>query len=162
MSTTTPRAQAIYRSYCEMAASGTPEAVIRLTYEEGDLEVVQDMVMKEYWKHVRSLLRAAPVFQRKLDFLASFLEKPVEDVLDAIATAHFPRLTIAFTQRGHQWLRAWINELFKHANDQLDGAVEVQPVYPQTELYVPGPVNPDRVRRFQQRQQRRRRAVDPY
>lgn len=117
-----PRAQANYRAYHQMAVAGVPPEAVYMAFEESDREVINEMVMKDYWKMVRSLLRTAPVFQRKLDFLSSFLEKPVEEVLDAIATAHFPEVTVACTQPNHNKLRQWINALYKHANDQLDGA----------------------------------------
>ena len=105
-----------------MAVAGVPPEAVAMAFDEGDREVIQEMVMKDYWKMVRSLLRKAPVFQRKMDFLASFLEKPVEEVFDAIATAHFAQITVAYTQPNHNLLRQWINELYKYANDQLDGA----------------------------------------
>jgi len=118
-----------------MAVSGVPSEAVAMAFDEGDREVIQEMVMKDYWKMVRSLLRMAPVFQRKLDFLSSFLEKPVEEVLDAIATAHFSKITLACTQPNHNMLRTWINDLYKYANDQLDGAepVEVEPRQDQEE-----------------------------
>lgn len=125
MSEETPRLLANYKAYVEMAAKGVPAAAIALAFEEGDIEAVQDKVMKTYWAHVRSLLRSAPVFMRKLDFLSSFLERPVEDILDAIATAHFAEITLAVAQKNHNKLREWINELYSHAQDQLRDSEEV-------------------------------------
>lgn len=106
------RRKANYRAYCEMAKAGVPAATIQLAFEQGDLENIQDDVMKAYWAHVRDLWRKAPVLMEKIDAIASSLSKTAEEVLDAIATAHFPRLTIAVEQRNHNMIRTWINEMY--------------------------------------------------
>jgi len=107
-----PRAVAGYRAYHQMALHGMPEAAIREAFDEGDLELIQEMVVKEYWKHVRSLLRKAPVFQLKLDEMAEHFRRPVEQILEEIMDAHFPEVTIAVTQMNHNKLREWINEVY--------------------------------------------------
>jgi len=107
-----PRAVAGYRAYHQMALHGMPEAAIREAFDEGDLELIQEMVVKEYWKHVRSLLRKAPVFQNKLDQMAEHFRRPVEQILEEIMDAHFPEVTIAVTQMNHNKLREWINEVY--------------------------------------------------
>jgi len=117
------RLESNYNAYHQMALAQVPAAHIQMAFEEGDLLNVQDEVMKRYWAHVRDLLRKVPVFDRKIEFLSSFYERPPEEILDAIATAHFPRLTIAVTQISHNWLRSWINELYRCAHEQLEGAV---------------------------------------
>jgi len=117
------RLEANYNAYHQMALAQVPAAHIQLAFEEGDLLNVQDEVMRRYWQHVRDLLRKVPVFDRKIEFLANFYEKPAHEILDAIATAHFPRLTVAVTQISHNWLRAWINDLYRAAQEQLEGAV---------------------------------------
>lgn len=106
-----------------MVVAGVPEAAIILAFEQGDLENLQEDIMAHYWRHVRDLLRRVPVFNRKLEFLANFFERPSHEILDAIATAHFPQLTVAYTQPNHNLLRQWINELYRSAKDQLEGAV---------------------------------------
>jgi len=108
----TPRAIAGYRAYHQMAVHGMPEQAIREAFDEGDLELIQEMVVKEYWKHVRSLLRKAPVFQLKLDEMAEHFRRPVEQILEEIMDAHFPEVTIAVTQMNHNKLRGWINEVY--------------------------------------------------
>jgi len=106
-----------------MVLAGTPEAAIRLAFEQGDLENLQDDIMAHYWRHTRDLLRRVPLFNRKLEFLSNFFERPPHEILDAIATAHFPQLTVAYTQPNHNLLRQWINELFRAANEELQEAV---------------------------------------
>lgn len=98
-----------------MAVARVPETAIRLAFEEGDLEMIQNEIMRRYWAHVRDLLRKVPVFDEKLDFLANYFEKPPHEVLDAIATVRFPQLTIAIAQKNHNLLRKWINELVDEA-----------------------------------------------
>jgi len=117
------RLEANYNAYHQMALAQVPAAHIQLAFEEGDLLNVQDEVMRRYWRHVRDLLRKVPVFDRKMEFLSNFHERTPEEIFDAIATAHFPRLTIAVTQNSHNWLRAWINDLYRAAQEQLEGAV---------------------------------------
>lgn len=116
-----------------MVDAGVPAAAIEVAFERADLEDVHEKIMKAYWAHVRGLLRAVPVFMSKLDFLSIFLDRPVEDLLDAIATANFPMVTKAVAQRNHNMLRGWINELYKYAQDQLDCA---QPI--STQAYDAG------------------------
>jgi len=116
------RLEANYNAYHQMALAQVPASHIQLAFEEGDLLNVQDEIMKRYWAHVRDLMRKVPAFERKMEFLQNFYERPSHEILDAIATAHFPRLTVAVTQISHQWLRSWINELFRAANEQLEGA----------------------------------------
>lgn len=117
------RRQDILRAYHQMVLAQVPEAHIRLAFEEGDLENLQEDIMKAYWKHVREFLRRSPLFERRLDFLGQYFERPPHEVLDAIATAHFPQLTIAVTQPSFYLLRKWINELYRHANEEIETAV---------------------------------------
>ena len=117
-----PRLIANYRAYVRMVDAGVPAAAIELAFDPADLEDVHEKIMKAYWAHVRGLLRAVPVFMSKLDFLSIFLDRPVEELLDAIATANFPMVTKAVAQRNHNMLRGWINELYKYSQDQLDCA----------------------------------------
>lgn len=119
------RLTANYKAYAEMARLGVPSTQIEEAFEEGDLLNIQDQVMKRYWAHVRDLMRKVPVFEMKLNFLSNFFERPIEEVLDSIATEHFPRLTMAVEQRNHNMLRQWITELYDSAQDQLKGAVPV-------------------------------------
>jgi len=106
-----------------MAVAGVAPAAVALAFEEGDLLNIQDEVMRCYWKHVRELLRKVPVFDRKLEFMSNFYERSPEELLDAIATAHFPRITIACTQPGFNLLRSWINELYDEAKATIESGV---------------------------------------
>ena len=110
----------IYRAYHAMAVAGVDPAHVRLAFEPGDLEVLQDMIMKDYWKHVRALLRTVPKFNDRLEFLAAYFERPAHEVLDAIATANFPQLTVAYTQPGFNLLRKWIVDLERECRDSLE------------------------------------------
>ena len=47
------RRQDILRAYHQMVLAQVPEAHIRLAFEEGDLENLQEDIMKAYWKYVR-------------------------------------------------------------------------------------------------------------
>lgn len=111
------------RAYHQMVLANVPEASIILAFEQGDLENLQDDIMASFWRHVRDLLRRVPVYNRKLEFLSNYFERPPHEVLDSIATAHFPRLTIACSQPNHNLLRQWINELYNHARESLEDAV---------------------------------------
>jgi len=116
----TPRGAANYKTYHEMALAGLPERAFREAFDPNELELIQEIAVKRYWAHVRDLLRRVPVFQRKLEFLEGFMERPVEEILESIMTVNFPQVTIAVTQRNHNMLREWINELYLHATDQLE------------------------------------------
>ena len=48
------RRQDILRAYHQMVLAQVPEAHIRLAFEEGDLENLQEDIMKAYWKYVAS------------------------------------------------------------------------------------------------------------
>ena len=47
------RRQDILRAYHQMVLAQVPEAHIRLAFEEGDLENLQEDIMKAYWKYVQ-------------------------------------------------------------------------------------------------------------
>lgn len=116
-------------SYTAMVKAGLRGPQVEHLFTKQQLEDINDDVEKAYWAHVRNMLRTVPSVDKKLDVLGSALGKPPHEILDAIATAHFPELTNWINQKSFYSLRQVIDQMYKENVTELMLAVEEpQPV----------------------------------